>query len=82
MAPASAGGQSGTLRSPAGGENLTLSEHFVARRDPHSAGLWQVLAGGERTAGSVSFGEARLHVHTREDEAAYVSVKDSLALTW
>jgi mannose-6-phosphate isomerase-like protein (cupin superfamily) len=60
---------------------MTLSEHFTARRDPRSAGPWQVLAGGEQTAGSVIFGEARLpahssgpglHVHTREDEAAFV----------
>ena len=42
---------------------------------------WQVLAGGASTADAVIFGEARLppmtagpslHVHTREDEAAYV----------
>jgi mannose-6-phosphate isomerase-like protein (cupin superfamily) len=58
-----------------------LTEPFVARRDPGVPGPWQVLAGGDRTAGSVVFGEARLpartsgpglHVHTREDEAAYV----------
>lgn len=42
---------------------------------------WQVLAGGDRTAGQVIFGEAHLparspgpglHVHTREDEAVFV----------
>ncbi len=44
-------------------------------------GPWRVLAGGDRTDGQVIFGEAllppmtggpSLHVHTREDEAAYV----------
>jgi quercetin dioxygenase-like cupin family protein len=42
---------------------------------------WQVLAGADRTGGSVTFGEARMpphtagpgrHVHSREDEAIYV----------
>ena len=61
---------------------MTMTEHFVVQRDPRNPGPWQVLAGGDRTAGSVIFGEARLpagssgpglHVHTREDdEAAFV----------
>ena len=60
---------------------MTLTESFVAQRDPEVPGPWQVLAGGDRTAGSVIFGEARLpphssgpglHVHSREDEAAYI----------
>ena len=60
---------------------MTLTEHFVVRRETHEGGPWQVLAGGERTAGSVIFGEAHLparspgpglHVHTREDEAVFV----------
>lgn len=60
---------------------MTLTESFVVRRDPDVPGPWQVLAGGDRTAGSVLFGEARLpprtsgpglHVHSREDEAVYV----------
>jgi mannose-6-phosphate isomerase-like protein (cupin superfamily) len=60
---------------------MTLTEPFVVQRDRRNAGPWQVLAGGDRTAGSVIFGEARLpahssgpglHVHTREDEAAFV----------
>ena len=43
---------------------------------------WQVLAGGDRTGGQVTLGEARLpartsgpglHVHTREDEVIYVA---------
>ena len=60
---------------------MTLTESFVVQRDPAAPGPWQVLAGGDRTAGSVIFGEARLpprtsgpglHVHTREDEATFV----------
>lgn len=60
---------------------MTLTETFIVRRDADDPGPWQVLAGGDRTGGSVTFGEARLpprssgpglHVHTREDEAAYV----------
>lgn len=57
-----------------------MSDVFVVRRQP-SDSPWQVLAGGDRTAGQAVFGEAELgprtpgpslHVHTREDEAAYV----------
>lgn len=57
-----------------------MTEHFVVSAGP-SDGPWQVLAGGDRTDGQVIFGEARLpartggpslHVHEREDEAAYV----------
>ena len=60
---------------------MTLTESFVVHRESDLPGPWQVLAGGDRTAGSVIFGEARLparssgpglHVHSREDEAAYV----------
>lgn len=60
---------------------MTLTQPFVARRDDEVPGPWQVLAGSDRTAGTVVFGEARLpartsgpglHVHTREDEAVYV----------
>ena len=60
---------------------MTLTESFTVHRDAGDPAPWQVLAGGDRTAGSVTFGEARLparssgpglHVHTREDEAAYV----------
>lgn len=60
---------------------MTVTEPFVVMRDASVPGPWQVLAGAERTAGSVMFGEARLpprtsgpglHVHTREDEAVFV----------
>lgn len=59
---------------------MSFTSHFTATRQVD--GLpWQVLAGGDRTAGQVVFGEAELpprssgpglHVHTREDEAVYV----------
>ncbi len=58
-----------------------MTEAFVTQRDADAPGPWQVLAGGDRTAGTVMFGEARLpartsgpglHVHTREDESVYV----------
>lgn len=60
---------------------MTLTESFIVQRDPTIPGPWQVLAGADRTSGSVMFGEARLpahtsgpglHVHSREDEAVFV----------
>ena len=60
---------------------MTLTDSFVVRRDPTIPGPWQVLAGADRTSGSVMFGEAHLpahtsgpglHVHSREDEAAFI----------
>ncbi len=57
-----------------------MTAHFVTSAREWD-GPWQVLAGGDRTGGQVVFGEAlvppmtggpSLHVHTREDEAAYV----------
>jgi quercetin 2,3-dioxygenase len=60
---------------------MTLTDSFVVRRAAADPGPWQVLAGGDRTAGTVLFGEARLpartsgpglHVHSREDEAAFI----------
>lgn len=59
---------------------MSLSKPFTAKADP-DAGPWQVLADGARTGQAVVFGEAQLpprssgpnlHIHTREDEAAYV----------
>ena len=61
---------------------MTSTEPFVAQRDPAAPGPFQVLAGGDRTAGAAMFGEARLaphtagpalHVHSREDEAVFVA---------
>ena len=43
---------------------MTLTDHFVVQRDPTVPGPWQVLAGGDRTAGSLIFGEARLPAHS------------------
>ncbi len=61
---------------------MTLTQPFIVHPERAAIpGPWRVLAGGDRTAGQVIFGEARLparssgpglHVHTREDEAAYV----------
>lgn len=60
---------------------MTLSRPFVVKAAESAPSPWQVLAGGALTAGAVVFGEATLppmtagpslHVHTREDEAAYV----------
>jgi mannose-6-phosphate isomerase-like protein (cupin superfamily) len=57
-----------------------MTQSFVVGPEP-ADGPWRVLAGGDRTGGNVVFGEAllpphtggpSLHVHTREDEAAYV----------
>lgn len=60
---------------------MTLTRPFVVRAAAESSSPWQVLAGGDMTGEAVIFGEAllpartagpSLHVHTREDEAAYV----------
>lgn len=57
-----------------------MSDSFVVGPEA-GAGPWRILAGGDRTRGQTIFGEAALgprspgpflHVHTREDEAAYV----------
>ena len=40
------------------GTSPTLTESFIVQRDSSSPGPWQVLAGGDRTAGSVMSGEA------------------------
>ncbi len=58
---------------------MTPTVPFIARRDSQEP--WQLLADGAMTGGAVTFGDARippqssgpsLHVHEREDEAAYV----------
>jgi uncharacterized RmlC-like cupin family protein len=60
---------------------MTVTEPFLVPADEHRQQPWRVLAGGDRTGGSVTFGDARLptrtagparHVHSREDEAIYV----------
>ncbi len=58
---------------------MTVTEPFRVTREGDEP--WVVLADGTMTGGAVSFGEARLpprsagpslHVHSNEDEAAYV----------
>lgn len=58
---------------------MTVTDPFRTSRTGDA--LWEVLAGGDKTGGAVTFGDARLpertsgpalHVHSREDEAAYV----------
>ncbi len=58
-----------------------MTEPFVVAPDEPQQAAWKVLAEGHRTGGLVMFGDARmppgspspsLHVHSREDEAAYV----------
>ena len=60
---------------------MTLSDPFVAHRPAGEPPFWRVIAGGDHTAGQVTFGESVLpphtpgpprHVHTREDEAILV----------
>ena len=60
---------------------MTVTQPFLIAGDKQHGQPWRVLAGGERTGGLVTFGEARLpprtagparHVHSREDEAIYV----------
>lgn len=60
---------------------MTLSSPFVVEPDDEGRGPWKVLADGSMTGGTVMFGDARLpahtagpslHIHEREDEAAYV----------
>lgn len=43
---------------------MTLTEPFLVQHDADVPGPWQVLAGGDRKAGSVIFGEARLLART------------------
>jgi mannose-6-phosphate isomerase-like protein (cupin superfamily) len=60
---------------------MTVTSHPTAARRAGGA-PWQVLLGGDVTAGQVALGEAHLpartsgpglHVHAREDEALYVA---------
>jgi mannose-6-phosphate isomerase-like protein (cupin superfamily) len=60
---------------------MTVTQPFLIAGDKQRGQPWRVLAGGERTGGLVTFGDARLpprtagpgrHIHSREDEAIYV----------
>ena len=60
---------------------MTLTDPFVVHRREGHTESWRVLAGGDRTGGQVTFGEALLapgesgpprHVHAYEDESILV----------
>jgi mannose-6-phosphate isomerase-like protein (cupin superfamily) len=60
---------------------MTITQPFLISANEQRRDPWRVLAGGERTGGLVTIGDARLpprtpgpgrHVHSREDEAIYV----------
>jgi mannose-6-phosphate isomerase-like protein (cupin superfamily) len=61
--------------------DVSASLPFVTPPPGDRSSPWRVIAGGERTGGAVSFGDARIplgspgpgrYVHTHEDEAIYV----------
>jgi mannose-6-phosphate isomerase-like protein (cupin superfamily) len=61
---------------------MTITQPFLIPADEQRRDPWRVLAGGERTGGLVTIGDARIpprtpgpgrHVHSREDEAIYVT---------
>src|SRR4051812_36519287 len=65
---------------PARGDAMTTFDSFTVDAADQQA-PWATLAGGDRTGGLVTFGQARLgprsagpsrHVHTYEDEAVFV----------
>ncbi len=60
---------------------MTLTDPFVVHRAEGTQPAWRVVAGGDRTGGQVTFGEALLqpgetgpprHVHANEDESILV----------
>ena len=60
---------------------MTLTDPFVVHRPEGDQPPWRVIAGGDRTGGQVTFGEAFLapeesgpprHVHANEDESILV----------
>ena len=58
---------------------MTSTDPFVAQRDLAAPGPFQVLAGGDRTAGAAMFGEARLAPHTA-GPALHVAAPDGKLL--
>jgi mannose-6-phosphate isomerase-like protein (cupin superfamily) len=61
---------------------MTMTQPFLVASDDHRRDPWRVVAGGERTGGLVTLGDARMpprtpgpgrHSHSREDEAIYVT---------
>jgi quercetin dioxygenase-like cupin family protein len=61
---------------------MTITQPFLIPADEQRRDPWRVLAGGERTGGLVTIGDAHVpprtsgpgrHIHSREDEAIYVT---------
>ena len=61
---------------------MTITQPFLIPAEEQRREPWRVLAGGERTGGLVTIGDARVpprtpgpgwHTHSREDEAIYVT---------
>jgi quercetin 2,3-dioxygenase len=61
---------------------MTMTQPFLVTGDEQRRDPWRVVAGGERTGGLVTIGDARIpprtagpgrHIHSREDEAIYVT---------
>jgi mannose-6-phosphate isomerase-like protein (cupin superfamily) len=61
---------------------MTITQPFLIPSDEQRRDPWRVVAGGERTGGLVTIGDARMpprtpgpgrHIHSREDEAIYVT---------
>jgi mannose-6-phosphate isomerase-like protein (cupin superfamily) len=68
--------------APIGGPPMTITQPFLIPADEQRRDPWRIVAGGERTGGLVTIGDARLpprtpgpgrHTHSREDEAIYVT---------
>jgi mannose-6-phosphate isomerase-like protein (cupin superfamily) len=65
-----------------GGPQMTVTQPFLVTGEEQRRDPWRVVAGGERTGGLVTIGDARMpartagpgrHIHSREDEAIYVT---------
>jgi mannose-6-phosphate isomerase-like protein (cupin superfamily) len=61
---------------------MTITQPFFMPADEQRRDPWRVLAGGDRTGGLVTIGDAHVpprtpgpgrHIHSREDEALYVT---------
>ena len=61
---------------------MTVTQPFLVTGEEQRRDPWRVVAGGERTGGLVTIGDARIpartagpawHIHSREDEAIYVT---------
>ena len=61
---------------------MTMTQPFLVVDDEQRRDPWRIVAGGERTGGLVTLGDARMpprtpgpgrHSHSREDEAIYVT---------